>query len=237
MTSATGISVNAFANIAGVNWGTIGAIMDGSREQVRTSSAKAILAVTTSTVESTATDARVDSTGSIRRLRALAVKGWSLAQVEARFGISYDVLQSVRDGRKPLIAAKTRRRIAAAYSELADKEPPEMTRGEKISARKARAATQPDWAPPGAWDESFIDDPAAEPRWDWVRRPERRKRRYGATAELTEDLQDLMRLGGLSRELAATQLGITDKYAEKLLIRARQEAEREEATGCQQMSA
>lgn len=220
VTRAAGITVNAFAAIAGMDWNTIGAIMDGSRDKVRTVTARKILAVTPQSAEESAGNARVDATGTRRRLQALARNGWSIHVLERRGVASFAVLQAVRDGKKT-IAASTRRKVAAAYRELETVQAPETTRGERISAHRTKAeAERRGFAPPGAWDESFIDDPDAEPRWDWVHAGDAPKRRKSdEQAERAEDIRDLTRNGGLSLAEAAARAGITEEWAAELLSR------------------
>ena len=72
--AATGITANAFSKLAGVEWLTVGAVLDGTRATIRTVSAEKLTAVTAETVEASAQDARVDAAGTRRRLQALAVR-------------------------------------------------------------------------------------------------------------------------------------------------------------------
>jgi hypothetical protein len=87
-------------------------------------------------------------------LRALAAIGYSQADLAAEMGWKgiQVIARSLRAGQ---VTATTARRIGAAYERLS------MTPGPSpLAARRARHAG---WAPPLAWDEGTIDNPAAKP--------------------------------------------------------------------------
>lgn len=211
--AATGITANAFANVAGVGWNTVGAVLDGTRGTIRTASAEKLTAVTAEIVEASAQDARVDASGTRRRLQALAVRGWSLREVGRRSGADYNILSLVRSGEKTVIAVKTRRAVAAVYDELAAAEAPHGTRPEKTAAGRNRSAAQRlGWLSHWAWDDDTIDVPAALPA-EGSRRQGRLK-----GADLAAEVRELLGFG-LSRADAASRLGVTLAAAEKALER------------------
>jgi hypothetical protein len=212
--AATGITANAFANVAGVEWMTVGAVLDGTRPTIRTASAGKLMAVTAETVEASAQDARVDAAGTRRRLQALAVQGWSVREVSRRSGTDNNVLSQVRSGEKTVVAVKTRRAVAAVYDKLAATEPPLGTRPEKTAAGRNRSAAQRmGWLSHWAWDDDTIDDPAAQPA-EGHHRPGRRL----SGADLAAEVRELLSFG-LSRADAADRLGVTLAAAEKALER------------------
>jgi len=93
--------------------------------------------------------------GSQRRLRSLAVMGWNLNDLRARYGISTAALSRIRNGEAVEVWAERYHLIAKAYRELSG------TRGP--SEQGATRARNAGWVPPAAWDDEAIDDPEATP--------------------------------------------------------------------------
>jgi hypothetical protein len=213
----TGITANALAKVAGVEWLTVGAVLDGTRDVIRTVSAGKLTAVTAEAVLASADDARVDATGTRRRLQALAVQGWSLREVSRRSGVDHNVLCLVRSGKKDMVALKTRRTVAGVYEAIRTAEPPHGTGGERTAAGRNRSlAQQMGWPSHWAWDDESIDTPDARPAEGWQRPLERRNR---PSALLASEASDLSRLG-LDRNSAADRLGVTRAALDKALERA-----------------
>lgn len=110
----------------------------------------------------------LDNTGALRRLQALVALGWSQAELGRRLGYAdckgvSGINELMRSRQK--IRRGTFARIVALYDELSMRLPPETTQYEKAVAVRARnKAARRGWAPPLAWDEETIDDPAARPR-------------------------------------------------------------------------
>lgn len=99
----------------------------------------------------------IDATGARRRLQALAAIGWDSSTVAHRLGQKHGTtVVHVRNGRQPRLRRSTADAIAALYEELWDQPGP--------SARARTDAAQRRWAPPMAWDDETIDDPAARAR-------------------------------------------------------------------------
>lgn len=98
----------------------------------------------------------VPSVGTVRRLQALCAIGYTQSDLLARAGLS-----SARRGRlfhlgrQASVWASTARAVEALFNEL------QLTPGP--SERSRRRAAELGWAPPLAWDEDTIDDPAATP--------------------------------------------------------------------------
>lgn len=98
---------------------------------------------------------RIDATGTVRRLRALAVIGWDVYTLADRLSWDWHRVSRIRTGAQQMVLRDTARAIAAIYDELAARRGP--------SARAALDARQRGWQPPLAWDDDTIDDPTAEP--------------------------------------------------------------------------
>lgn len=101
---------------------------------------------------------KVSALGSQRRIRALQALGWSKQQIAWRMGY-YDNGAISYLMRAETMLPKTAAKVAAVYDQLS------MVRPEGAGANRARTwAARLGYAPPLAWDEGDIDDPAASPR-------------------------------------------------------------------------
>ncbi|MDZ4235711.1 MAG: hypothetical protein U1C73_18555 [Dietzia sp.] len=101
--------------------------------------------------------ARVDGTGTSRRLQALIAIGWTQRELSDRVGILETNFQQPLSGNR-MVTAGFARTVAAVFDEL------QLTPGPSL--RSKRRAERHGWAPPLAWDEDTIDDPAATPTID-----------------------------------------------------------------------
>lgn len=100
--------------------------------------------------------------GAVRRMQALQRLGWSIPAIAAATGVDHRVLYAVGTRHSSMHRA-TFDAITSAYDQLSMRFPPETTRGERISAARARnRAERAVWPPPLAWDDD-IDDPKARP--------------------------------------------------------------------------
>lgn len=97
----------------------------------------------------------IDSTGTMRRLQALAAIGWAAPALATRTGHTRIAIQHWRRGRLPRVHRHTHQLIADLYNQLWD------TPGGSTYTR--RHAARAGWAPPLAWDDQSIDDPTAHP--------------------------------------------------------------------------
>lgn len=101
---------------------------------------------------------RVDPTGAVRRLRALAWMGWSSADLAPLTGIQSEHLGRIRAGRKTWIRPATHAAIARAYDELWDQQPPIRSGKAKSAPLRARLhARRRGWLSPLAWDDIDTD--------------------------------------------------------------------------------
>lgn len=104
----------------------------------------------------------IDSTGTTRRLRALAALGWRLVDLGAELGVRPNRVGHLARGTTARVHRDTASAVAAVYDQLSMVQgPSELTR--------AHAARQC-WAPPLCWDDENIDDPKARPRKSGGRR-------------------------------------------------------------------
>lgn len=97
--------------------------------------------------------AYVDSVGTIRRIRALQALGWPLDTLAVRLGLSERRVWGITT--QDRVRRHTRDLVAALYEQLSGTPGP--------STRARDRARREGWAPPLAWSDVSIDDPAAEP--------------------------------------------------------------------------
>ena len=100
-------------------------------------------------------DVWIPSTGTMRRLQALAVIGWSTAEIAARMGSHYRPLQKIRAGERVRVHISTARRVYDVFEELC------MRVRDDRAARIVRfRAAANGWLPPLAWDDIDADEMA-----------------------------------------------------------------------------
>lgn len=97
----------------------------------------------------------IDATGSIRRVRALHAIGHTALTIAQAADSHRSRILPLLDGH-PRLRRSLAVRIEAAYNKLAN-QPGDNARARNRAAREG-------WAPPGAWDDDTIDNPAARPQ-------------------------------------------------------------------------
>lgn len=113
--------------------------------------------------------AKVDGTGTRRRLQALAVDGWDAERLAVLCGIHPTEIRRHRRGDRGLIRAVHRDTIRDLYDKIQSQVDPQ---GDSDRARKH--ARVRGYLPPECWADGDIDDPQAEPlppapeTEDWV---------------------------------------------------------------------
>lgn len=217
---ACGMGLRAIAAASGVSRSALIGLVNGKpgREpasKVRPQTALRILEVQP-TLDSLAASTVIDATGTVRRLRALVARGWSQAKLADRLGILPHNFPLTINAER--VTVRTARAVRAMYDELWDQAPPEDSHRLKISVSRARNyARDRGWAPPMAWDDDTIDDPAAVPD-------------LGAETSrqdaLFENCEELLRQG-FTVQQAAERLGVTEVNLRR--VRARGRRNREES--------
>ena len=181
----------------------------GATMNLRVESAAALLAVPLTPASS---HRGIDSTGTRRRVQALAWMGWPKSEVARRAGTTASALQTLILPTRRISVALARR-VAAVYDELC------LTPGpSKISAGKARGLG---FVSPMAWDDDTIDDPAASPDLGG---------KSSRADALAEDAEELIVGQGYTPERAAARLGVQAGYLQTL--RRRAQRSREAVTAC-----
>lgn len=99
---------------------------------------------------------RIPVLGTRRRLQALAALGWRYSDIADRMGVAKCRIGHLAVGVNPTVHRDTAAAVAAVYEQLS------MTVGPSQYNRTLAAGRG--WAPPLAWDDDRIDDPAGRPR-------------------------------------------------------------------------
>lgn len=104
--------------------------------------------------------ARIDATGTRRRIRALIAIGWTQTAIAARLGWTVQNLSArmVQGTRGTEVTERTRKAVVTMYDDLWQQP---QTGGHATRARAL--AARHGWPPPLAWDDDAIDDPTASP--------------------------------------------------------------------------
>ncbi|WP_433426273.1 hypothetical protein ACQP1V_43170 (plasmid) [Microtetraspora malaysiensis] len=168
----TGIGVKRLGHLIGINlsWLMYGKPDAGfpPPEEIPTKTGQAVLAFWPAP-DDILDGTPIDGTGTRRRLQALVVAGWSTKVLDKLLDVDPSHLARITRGDDCVYAGFVRA-VTRLYKMLWDQQPPETTKGERISAVKARMnAARKGWAPALAWEDGSIDDPSAKPNWSAVR--------------------------------------------------------------------
>ena len=185
---AAGVGSRRIEELSGVSRSVIQALLNGRKiygnqpsKTISAANAQRLLAVQVQP----ALGCRVPVLGTARRLQALVAIGYTQSDLAARLGVTpANSTELFRAGRSVL--ASTAARAAALFDELA------MTPGPSRTARNR--ARKLGWAPPPAWDDDTIDNPAAQPDLG-ERRPLKFDEKYSELKDLGySDLEILSKL-------------------------------------------
>jgi DNA-binding CsgD family transcriptional regulator len=214
---AAGIGWKRVAKLAGLDHSVLFKLLYGDQKRfgrpskrIRPATEAKILSVRAD-LDNFGSKALVDATGARRRLQALVAIGWSQSKLGARLGITPNNFTATM--KYDRLRVDTVRAVRALYEELWDKPPIATTHREKIAfSRSVRTAAQRGWAPPMAWDDDTIDDPAAQPEGI-----DTQKRRGKLPPP-----EELLYLAETETPHAiARRFGLSVAYVEKHLTRAR----------------
>lgn len=146
---------------------------------------------------------RMPNVGTKRRVQALMAAGYPLSYLANELGLTVQCVQFWL--RKGTVSSFTACRVRDLFKRL------EMTPGP--SARARNAAARKGWAPPLAWDEDSIDDPAAESQLP-----------QGSRDAWFDDFQELKALGVGVDEIAQ-RMGVLRETLRQRLRRLKLPAE------------
>jgi hypothetical protein len=158
----------------------------------------------------------------------LFYNGWSPRSLEAATGIPAAVFTRGARDLRTRTAPEMLVHIGEAYERLWNASPPKSTEDERAEAQLfAEHARTVGWAPPMAYDDDTIDDPAGGPAKGWQRSRGGHEPRRTVTS-LAEDVAWIREQGGYrhaSLDQLAERLGMTRGGLERSLIRYKHLAE------------
>lgn len=108
--------------------------------------------------------ARIEATGTRRRIEALAVRGWSRRVVADRIGL--EVTHFRKALARERVTVRLARQVAAVYDAWWNQDPLEHGVSLQSVARTRSDAARSGFYSPLAWDDDTIDDPNAVPQID-----------------------------------------------------------------------
>jgi hypothetical protein len=135
----------------------------GPGQQVRRETAELVLGYWPS-LEDFPDTARIDPTGTRRRVEALAVLGWSRAQIARQIGMGETAFKKACH--KERVTARLARQVAAVYDTWWNQNPTDHGISANAAARVRADATRSGFHGPLAWDDDTIDEPTALPLTD-----------------------------------------------------------------------
>lgn len=109
--------------------------------------------------------AKVDSTGTVRRVQALRADGFPGHVLGDRLGVSYEAVSQLARAGRALVIRSTRDDVVRLYAELDGKTPADLGVRPGVVDKCATWARRAGYAPRSCWDSDTIDDPAARPEW------------------------------------------------------------------------
>lgn len=154
-----GLGTRAIASLAGLERSIVDRIAYGQQDHATRATVKAISDIV---IDPTRLPhrARIDGTGTRRRIQALIAIGWTFEDLAARAGCTSSNLRQIANGHpcRP-VAASSWLLAHRLYNRLWN----EIPTDDRWSRASRRMARERGWAPPLAWDDDQIDNPAAEP--------------------------------------------------------------------------
>jgi hypothetical protein len=168
-----GMSIETIERLSGASHCAVQALVYATHKKVWPVTAERILSIPLRppALKDQPGGRHMPSIGARRRIQALSAVGWSLTAIGRRAGIDKRTL--IEMAWRDQCTVATHLTIVKLYDELWDSEPPSDTPSQRGSSSKARRHAQLNgWAPPMAWDDDTIDEPAAEPNYG-VTYPER----------------------------------------------------------------
>lgn len=162
----TGMGLRTLATHTNVTVATLDHLIYGNSPhppavRIRTESAEALLAYWP-TLDDYDGGSVIDSTGTRRRLQALAAIGWPVASLHQHLDlVTVSTLERMRFGKQ--VTARVARAVRDVYTWASIGKAEDHGVTGWVAVRGRRTAEKRNWAPPSTWDDDRIDDPAAQP--------------------------------------------------------------------------
>lgn len=177
--------------------------------------------------------ARIDPTGTRRRVQALATLGWTHVYLAGQVGVAPTNFRRAMCQER--VTARFARAVHQIYNELWMRAPQEHEVSEGMVVRTVRAARRKNWPGPLAWDDDTIDNPQAQPQTDAVQPVVTEGTNVAARWLLGESVilgsedrkqvvQHLFEWTELTKEEIGARLEMTPAAAEKIWERLKKQA-------------
>lgn len=160
---AAGMPVQEIAKVSGVSGRTVCNLLAGRCERIYRTTAEAVLAIPVPRGYTPVLEGLVDATPTRRRLQALCVRGFTLDVLAGGLGVTKQTVNSVCQNRRRMVRVSLQQAVAALYSRWWNADPLEHGVSVWGCRYAASCARKKHWAPPAAWDDDRIADPAARP--------------------------------------------------------------------------
>jgi hypothetical protein len=218
-----GVGLATIRKLAGIGGGTLTKIVYGVRgegkpptRRVRPATAAAILAIQP-TLDNLAAGARIDATGTRRRIQALVAAGWPQYAMAAATGIDHQWFSLILNTQRAVEVGRARH-VRDVYERLRHL-PPESYGASSYWVGRARdQARANSWPDPTWWEDyGHLDDPDFNPRTAETRDKGR--------AWLTVEVKHLAACGVSAHEIAA-RLDRTEAYVRQILAGHRSPGQR-----------
>ncbi|MEV4438216.1 helix-turn-helix domain-containing protein [Streptomyces sp. NPDC049577] len=210
----SGLGIRRIAELAGVAQSTVARLLytfEGCspRKVVQRKTAQRILAVRPH-LAILADGAVIEATGTRRRIQALVARGWTHRALAPHLGVNELYVGDL--AQQPAVTARLARKVVEVYDLLWDADPLEHGVSQWSVNRSRALAERRGWAPPMAWDDDRLDDPAARPdlgsHW----------RRWGETQA---EIAWLLAAGETAPNVIAARLNLSESAVQRSLARAR----------------
>lgn len=109
--------------------------------------------------------AKVDSTGTVRRMQALRADGFPGHLIGTRLGVSYEATAQLAKTDRKKVLKSTRDDVARVYAELSGKTPADFGIPSNVIGKCRTWARRSGYVPRSCWDLDTIDDPDILPEW------------------------------------------------------------------------
>lgn len=109
--------------------------------------------------------AKVNSTGTVRRMQALRADGFPGHLLGDQLGVTYEAVAQLAKTTRTVVLKSTRDDVARLYEELSGKTPADFGVPPNIIGKCSTWARRAGYVPRSCWDPDTIDDPAAIPEW------------------------------------------------------------------------
>jgi hypothetical protein len=207
-----GITLHRAAEIAGIGPRSLHPLFqpeNGQRRPIRHTVRPEIAARVLAIDPEKARPAKIDPTGTARRIQALVAIGWPMSHTADHLRLSRTYVHALvkRSTRDHLILASTADKVDDGYLQIKDRRPCRYGITPLMIKKARNLAASRGWPPPAYWDGRMdvIDDPHFAPE-------------YGITrAEILAEEARWLIGGGLTRDQAAAQLGVSRFYVDRAL--------------------